>query len=176
VIQNGCATAFESVIQGIPLISFGPDIQVAKLGSISNTLGVRAKTIEDLDNALECIFEGDRYDDFQIRSEAVIEPLVSYAKDNPALEIVKIMEAKSQFPPERRLTRTDLLKLRFARHSKNLIDGLRRLFKFKAPAVRSYTLDAGQIRGEISGMAEVMGLPVPKVRMIGKTGILVEKA
>lgn len=173
VIQNGCTSALESVLQGVPVISYGPDRTHSDLG-IPNRLGIRVRTLAELDQALQLVLDGQYHSTYQAQSEAILQPLVTTG-GNAALEIVRIIEAKSQFPSERKITQTDLLKLRLMRRSKNMSDRLRRLVNYKAPAADSYTLDAQQIGNEIAGMAEVMGLPVPKVRMIGKTGLLIEQ-
>lgn len=173
VIHNGCTSALESVLQGVPVISYGPDRTHSDL-NIPNRLGIRARTLAELDQALQQVLDGQYHVAYQTQSEAILQPLVTTG-GNAALEMVRIMEAKSQFPPERKLTQADVLKLRLVRHGKNVIDRLRRLVNYKAPAANSYVLEAQQIRSEIAGMAEVMGLPLPKVRMIGKTGLLIEQ-
>lgn len=173
VIQNGCTSALESVLQGVPVISYGPDRVHGDLG-VPNRLGIRARTLAELDQALQQVLDGQYHATYQAQSEAILKPLITTG-GNAALEIVQIMQAKSQFPSDRKLTQVDLQKLRLVRRGKNMIDRLRQFVKYKGLWADGYTLDAQQISNEIAGTAKVMGLPVPKVRMIGKTGLLIEQ-
>lgn len=172
VLHNGCTSAVEAVLQKVPVITYGPDRVHSDLG-IPNQLGIRANSIEELEQALEQISDGE-YKSEQARSEELLKPLITTG-DNAALKVVRIMEEKSLFPADLRLSNLGVLKLQLVRHGKDAIDLLRRLVKFKPVKAEDYMLDAGQIQKEVAEMAKMVDLPVPRIRMISKTGILIEK-
>jgi len=170
VVQNSCTSALEAVIQGIPVIGYGPDRPHTDL-SIPNQLSIRARTPEEFESALQQIAEG-KFADHQAQSEDILRPLVK-TRGNAALEMIRIMEEKSSFPADQWLTSLDVLKLRLARTSKNAIDWTRRLVQFRPPGTPGYQMDARVIKSSISDISKIMRLPVPELAFITKSGLLV---
>lgn len=167
VIQNGCTSALETVVQGVPVISYGPDRAHGDLG-IPNQLGIRARTLQDLDQAVQMVLDGQYLSTYQTNSEKILRPLLKTG-GNAAVEMVNIMEVKSQFPSEIRLTMLNLMKINIVRYSKNMLDRMRRVpmgNKYKA-------LSIPIVMKELTGMATVMKLPMPRVRKLGRTGIVI---
>ena len=63
------------------------------------------------------------------------------------------------------------------RHGKNVLDRLRQILFVKAPAADNIIpLDSQQVRDDVASISDVMGFPVPNVRMISNTGLLIERA
>lgn len=175
VIQNGCTSAIEAVLQKVPVISYGPDRTQGDL-TIPNKLGIRARTLRELDNALELIQTGEYQATYQVRAQDILKPLLN-TEGNSAFEIVRIMEDKSHFLPGIKVTQTDLLKMRLVRYLKDMIDMFRRSFKLRSPlADNLLPLDFRTITLEMQSISSKIRGDVPKVHPIGKMGMLIDKA
>ncbi|MFL0658906.1 surface carbohydrate biosynthesis protein [Cylindrospermopsis raciborskii UAM/DH-MRr] len=168
IIQNGCTSALEAVVQKIPVISYGPD-RIHGGNSIPNQMGIRCRTFDELKSAVNRIIKTDDYTTYQEQSETLLKPILNY-NCNAAAEMLKIMAHESQLLTGYRLTGVDVLKLRAIRQSKSVIDSLRKLNVER----ESYTLNAQYIRGKIAVIARILKLPVPRIHMIGDSGVLIE--
>jgi surface carbohydrate biosynthesis protein len=172
VIQNGCTSAIESVIQKTPLISYGPD-RVFSSQNIPNMLGIRVKSIEKINDSLKCIFNDKCYESFQVKSESIIQPVISIKKDNSALTIVKIMESNSSDLRFIKIKYRNLLGVRFAKSIKNNIDVVRKIFGVKGLDISQPNIDILTVRREMELMSKMLELPVPKLTHVSKSCLLV---
>ncbi len=170
VVQNGCTSAFEAVVQKVPLVSYGPDRLEE---SIPNKLGMRVKQIDDLDDAIKNIFgENADYDLIQSESESILEPLISISKDNSSLKMVEVMEEMSCHLVSMKISNNDVRKMRLAKIAKEVQIFLRRIFG-KKTVPSKIRLDEDQINEDLSVFATSMGLPVARAKLIGKETLII---
>lgn len=172
IIQNGCTTAIEALIQKVPIISYGSD-RVHDDLSIPNMLGVRAHNLQELDRSLKIVLEEDSYEDYQRNSEHVIDPIISLGKDNPALEMIKIMEKNSCGLLKGNISGMDIFKIRVAKFLKKIYDLARTGLGVKGLKTQGNSLlDKRQVQKELKIMSEALDLPEPKLTWVSKTCLL----
>mgnify|MGYP006413121331 FL=1 len=172
VIQNGCTSAIESVIQKTPLISYGPD-RIVNDHSIPNMLGVRALNIDEIDSSLKCALNDECYKNFQIESESIIQPMITLDENNAALRIVKIMENNSLNLKSIRIEYQDLLGIRLAKYLKREVDVIRNIFGTKKHNISENNFNISTITDEMELMSKELGLAMPKIKLVSKAGLLV---
>lgn len=169
VIQNGCTSAIEASIQGLPVVSYGADRQQGNIG-IPNKLGFRVRTVEELDSLLMKIINKDYNDREMKESHKVLSAVINMTGD-AAYKIVGIMERKSNFSKEIKIRKADLLRMSLLRKSKNAIDALRRAMKQDVVNSDNYCFDYKEISGEVQMISNIIGVDMPKIDLIGKTGL-----
>ena len=172
VIQNGCTSAIETVLQKIPLISYGPERIYAGI-NIPNMLGMRAESIEKIDDSLKCIFNDKSYENFQAKSESIINPIISIKKDNSALKIVKFMESNSSELKFFKIKYQNLLGIKVAKFMKKNVDTIREFFGNKDLETSQHDIDMLKVRSELELMAKTLELPVPKITHVSKSCLLI---
>ncbi|MCR4308135.1 MAG: hypothetical protein NUV80_06260 [Candidatus Berkelbacteria bacterium] len=173
VIQNGCTSALEAVLQSVPVISFGPGRKIGHL-NVPNLLGIRARNTKELEVAIEQIMNGNYGAIVQAESEDILKSLTSTQPGDAAFRIVRILEQTSKFNDDIKITGADLFKLRLVRTLKNLIDQPRKRFFTSGLEAPGYTLNQHDITNDINMMSEILGLPHPRLSSISKTGFLIE--
>ena len=172
IIHNGCTSAIEAVIRSVPIISYGPD-RIHDDLTIPNNLGIRAKSLEELDRSLEIIFDRDSYEVYQRNSERVLDPVISLDKENSALEMIKIMEKKSYELLQNDILAMDILNIKVAKFLKKNYDLVRRIFGVKGLSAQTkYFLDQKQAQKELILISKVLELPEPKVTWVSKNCLL----
>ena len=172
VIQNGCTTAIESVIQKTPLISYGPD-RVFSNQHVPNMLGMRVKSIEKINDSLKCIFNDKCYESFQVKSESIIQPLISIKKDNSALKIVKIMESNSSDLKFFKIKIQNLLAFQLAKLIKKNVDIVRNAFLSEKLDTSEANIDILIVKREMELIAKTLELPLPKITRVSKSCMLI---
>lgn len=175
IIQSGCTSAVEAVLQGRPLISYGPDRACSGL-TIPNKLGLRIRSLNDLEEAIgEILTTGNAIQD-QEDVEAILKPLVTIEDESAALKIVRIMESMSSF--DARLSKRDRQILGACRFLKDVLDsGKSRLSpKWKSPSDFGFGKRqiCERVMFEISTISKITGLEVPSVDFYSRSGIFIE--
>jgi len=171
VMQNGCTSSLEAVLQKIPVISYGPDRTQGDL-HMPNEMGVRVYNATELDAVLEDIINGSYADIHQHRSEEILRPLISTEQCNAALKMLLIMEKRSDFGVETRIDSRDIQRMRFTRKAKNLIDGARRSLLRQELKGVNYEFDKRAIEEQIGMISGILGIKMPKLDFLSKTGLL----
>lgn len=172
IIQNGCTSALEAVLQKVPLINFGPDRVQGNL-TVPSRLGLKVETIEELDAAIKSCLNEDEYGPIQARSESILKPIISTSSGNSAFKIIEIIEERSAFEPAIRINRHDLMTMRLVRGIKNGIDWFRRSPMRKNIQPPSFRLNPITIARDMHEMAQILELPKPKFTFISNTGLLI---
>ena len=168
IIQNGCTSAIESVIQKRPIVSYGPDRVYDDL-SIPNMLGLRARNIKELDESLDSILNNKNYSKVQMRSEDAIRSIVSIDKENTALEIIKIMEAKSKSINNETMSNSQLRLIKLAKFIKSNIDKIRKLLGVKGLDIRDPSIDIVETKEMLAELSSTLGIPAPKLKKLHKS-------
>jgi len=172
VIQNGCTSALETVLQKVPLISFGPErCQGDTL--VPSYMGMKVESLDELDAAIKiCLSEVD-YASIQEHSESILKPIISTESGDAAFKMVHIIEDRSNFDPSISVSQRDLMAMRLIRVVKNGVDWLRRrLMRVDLPGAR-YDLDQARITREVHEMARVIKVAPPKLSFISSTGVMI---
>lgn len=170
VIQNGCTSALEAVLQKVPVVSYGPKRTHGNLIT-PNLLGARAHNFAELDFALSSIFNGNYKN--QIKSEQIISPLITTKKCNAAFQIIEIMENNNKINSQAKLNPNELTRIRFVRRSKNIFDQAKRSLLLKGVNQVGYKLDKGYIKEQINLIARIIDISPPKLSFVSKTGLLI---
>jgi len=172
VIQNGCTSAIEAVMQRTPLISYGPD-RVFSNQNIPNMLGIRVKSIEKINDSLKSIFNDKCYESIQVKSEAIIEPIISIKKSNSALTMVRIIEKNSSNLRFIKIKYRNLLGPRLAKAIKSNIDVIRKKFGAKGIDISQPNIDLATVRREMELMSKKLELPMPRLTHVTKSCFLI---
>lgn len=169
VIQNGCTTAFESVIQKVPVISFGPD----RLDSTSNTLGVRAKTLEELDHAFNYILKDKDYEAIQLESESIVSSIMSFTGENPALEMLRVMEERSPDVVKIKVGLANTLKIHVANMLNKGRNWAKTIFRPNGEKELTTNLNKMEVINELAHLSAVLDVPAPKATFVGSSSIII---
>lgn len=170
VIQNGCTSAMEAVLQGVPVISYGPDRVYSKL-SVPNKLGIRARNNDELDAAILMIKNGN-YTEHN-KNKMILKPLINTENSDSATAIVKIMESISKNNYDFKLNKRDGYKLIFARTLKNIIDNARTIISMNKYKTSVYQFNKKEIEKEINTLSSIHGHQSPNVLVLCKSGIII---
>jgi len=174
VIHNGCTSALEAVLQKIPVISHGPERTHGDTG-IPNQLGTRTKSKEELENTIIGIIKSDYENNSQVRSEEILKPLISTKNCDAAFRILDIMEKNSNFSNTINFNNTDLIKIRFIRKMKNIIDQVRKIFTGKDLVSANYNISKEIVTTDVKMISKILQINSPKIDFISKTGLLFRK-
>jgi len=172
VIQNGCTSALEAVLQNVPLISFGPGRVQGDL-TVPSRMGLKVETIEELDAAVKLCLSKKEYAPIQARSERILQPIISSATGDSAYKIMEIIEQNSTFSSDIKINHRGVMTMRLVRGIKNEIDWFRRSMMRKNIQQPSYRLDPITIARDVNEMAHILELPKPKLTFISSTGVLI---
>lgn len=171
VLQNGCTSAIEAVVQEVPLVTFGPERREGNL-SIPGHLGLRVASLDALDTAVTACMTPGAYAREQERSAAIIAPLVTVRGD-AASRMVSMIEDRSGKGDRATAGRREVLALQAVRAGKGTLDEIRvrggRLARSSGAAI----VDVERARQDVAVMARILGYPVPRVTRLSSTGILV---
>lgn len=172
VIQNGCTSALETVLQKVPLISFGPQRRQGDL-LVPSHMGMKVESLDELDVAIKiCLSEVD-YSPIHAHSESIIKPIISTESGDAAFKMVHIIEERSKFDPVVRINKRDLMAMRLVRVVKNGIDWVRRsLMRLDIQEAR-YNLEQTRITHEIHEMARILKVAPPRISFISRTGVMI---
>lgn len=174
VIHNGCTSAIETIIQKIPLISHGPDRKHSKV-YIPNSLGIRTKNIMELEKAITDIVSTNSIGNSQYESENKLKDIISYDNCDSANQIIDIINEKSNFGTEIKITYFDIIKMRIVRSFKNLTDNTRRLFGNNNLVDVDYKINRRDVKSDVKILSKILNVPPPKIKFISKTGIFLER-
>ena len=173
VIQNGCTSALETVLQKVPLINYGPMRHQGDL-LIPSLLGLKAENIEDLESAIEFCLNKQKYAFIQEKSEIILQPIIT-SNGLSANKIINIIQDRSQSINNYKITKFDLINMRMFRITKNCLDIFRKYIMLADLNLSTYRLDKSSIINEVYNMANIIKINPPKLSFIAKTGILISK-
>jgi surface carbohydrate biosynthesis protein len=91
VVQNGCTSALEAVIQQKPLISFGPEREFGNI-SIPNSLGHRVRGVEELVSAVDVCATVEKYSTIQRRSDEIVAEVLHPVDGKASARIIRGLE------------------------------------------------------------------------------------
>lgn len=168
IIQNGCTTAIEAVIQEVPIISYGPDRIYDDL-SIPNKLGIRAYDLEELDRSIVSILNYSEYESIQIISENAIKPFITYGYMQSAKKIIKIMENDSKELDNQMLKNSDLIFIKLAKIIKLNLDRVRKLFKVGGLEIEEPVIDFDEAERILELLSADLDMPMPNIKKIHKS-------
>ncbi|MAZ25437.1 MAG: hypothetical protein CMK41_06660 [Porticoccaceae bacterium] len=171
VIQNGCTSALEATLQKVPVISFGSERIYDDL-SIPNKLGMRAKSLLELEQVLENILIPQNYIQSQDKSDALLEPIVSRNGDSSS-KILKIMEENSPSLMHQEITFGDMLKIKAILATKRFFDSLRRVIGVKDLDVDTFDFRDKILEQDLRIICSVLDLKEPEVTRLNKSFLLI---
>jgi len=154
------------------LISYGPD-RVFSNQNIPNMLGIRVKSIEKINDSLKSIINDKCYESIQVKSEAIIKPIISIKKSNSALTMVRIIEKNSSNLRFIKIKYRNLLGARLAKAIKSNIDVVRKKFGAKGIDISQPNIDIATVRREMELMSKMLELPMPRLTHVTKSSFLI---
>jgi surface carbohydrate biosynthesis protein len=173
VIQNGCTSALETVIQSVPLITYGPDRLNGDL-NVPNKLGIRAKNLDELVAVLDNISMDEYHKNIQIDSQEVLKPLV-YLDGSASIRISEIIEKNSNFQESDKLRGFDFIIIKFIINLKKFYDLIRNLLSLRFHELPINSLSEHEIKNEISIISNVQKIPIPRFKIIDKTFLVLRR-
>ena len=172
VIQNGCTSAIETIIQKIPLISHGPnrDSNV----NFSNTLGVRTKTLIELEKSINNIINKKTKNTSQLNSENILSNILSLKTSDSANLIIDIINRKSVDNLEFKLTYFDIIKMRIVKSIKYILDKLRIILGNSNLTDVNYEIDKVEVIKDTKIISKILNTNSPNITFISKTGMILK--
>jgi len=167
IIQNGCTSAIEGVIQRVPLISFGQDRNYDDL-SIPNELGIRAYDLDELDKSIVSILNHSEYEAVQTISENAIKPFITYGNIKAAKKMIKIMENDREENEDQVLKNIDLILIKLSKIIKLNLDRVRKLFKVKGLEIEEPVIDFDEAERILELLSAELDMPKPNIKKIHK--------
>ena len=173
VLQNGCTSAVEAVLQGVPLLAYGPARQVGNL-LVPSHLGLPVPDLAALEAAVaQCLHPGG-YDEAQARSLDVLRPLVRTEGDAPA-RMVDLLESRTT-SRDGGVGRNDIRALQAVRSAKGALDTGRVMVGRMARPSAAAVVRVSQVRRDVGVFASMAGVPAPQVTALSDTGVLIAPA
>ena len=172
IIQNGCTSAIEASVMEKPIISYGPDRVYDNL-DIPNSLGYRARTINELTNSLELIFNQNNYSEIQENNKTILEKIVSMEESDTALKMIKIMERNSPGMQDKNLNNTQLQLIKMIKILKTNIDIIRKYIGVKGLDTKDPILSLEETEDTLRIMSEILNIPMPKIKSLNKSFLLI---
>jgi surface carbohydrate biosynthesis protein len=172
VIQNGCTSAVEAAIQGIPIISYGPDRNRSDL-TIPNSLGFRARDLQELDTAVRAALNGSGMQDLE--GGGALLRLINL-EQCASSRIVAEMEVEAQSLGMQTLTKSRLVKMRLLRSGKSLLDRGRRKLGTVSRSQRSHKLNFRQAKAMLERICVLKGVRLPAMSQLSTSGFVIRAA
>ena len=169
IVQNGCTSAIESVLQGVPVISFGPKRDSGSI-AIPSKVSLECQKISDLKKTIDISLNKDKYSSIQTKSEKILKEIIYTNSELASNKILEVITTRSSFNKDIRINKFDLLKIKLIRFCKGIID----LIKCKIFGLNSYEIpfeiDSLKIEDDISKISNCIKIRKNKINYINKTG------
>lgn len=144
LMHNGCTTAIEATILGKPVVTYVPTKLEHYTCEVPNSLGHKVKTLEELSNKLNHIFENlklySKNDKNEKFNEVICKKIYIDKNELAAEKIIKIWEKneKEKFSIKSNLTKFqfDLKKIKFKKMGKKIFNKTKNpLENYKFPSL-----------------------------------------
>ena len=168
VIHNSCTSAIEAAIQGVPVISYVPS-ELCNMLDIPNKLGTRVSNHQELTTAIEYALTLTDARCMTSESHTLLDPLLSINKEMASQKIIELMEQATEIKSTNRISKTNFQKINLALRAKVVFDKARGIYSYGA----ANQFDKNDVQRQINKISGILGLPVPKVKFVSNTTILI---
>ena len=173
LIQNGCTSAIESVVRGIPVISYGPAGFKNKLG-VPNLLGIQAKNSKELHSIVDQILSEDVWSEevTSLKNNNMLKDIISINEDLASMKIIKIMESVTSINNKNKISVTSIIFMWIVRNIKSVIDSIR-VTRVQSTHDDDKNLKKELILNRVEDISKSLAVKTPKVTIISKRTILI---
>ena len=168
MIHNSCTSAIEAAIQGVPVISYVPS-ELCNMLDIPNKLGTRVSNHQELTTAIEYALTLTDARCMTSESHTLLDPLLSINKEMASQKIIELMEQATEIKSTNRISKTNFQKINLALRAKVVFDKARGIYSYGA----ANQFDKNDVQRQINKISGILGLPVPKVKFVSNTTILI---
>lgn len=175
VIQNGCTSAIESVVNNTPVITLGKKRLYGDL-IIPSKMGLEVPALENLTEGIELCLDKERYKKFQSGSKFFLEPIINIdSVGSSGLIIDTIEELNNDQLEQKNIGLIHLHLLSLTSYIKNFIDFIRQTFWLKNLKNVKYDMHSFDLARDLSELAKINNLNMPTINKISNSGVFLKK-